>query len=394
MNTDDDRPTADDPRTYPEGHAMTTDDHNAEQDLLDHLDGAAASIRPDPRFTDRLWAELQDLRSEVPTWARPAGQEAPAIAAPAIPVLGEPPVQRRRSASRWASPLTTIAAALVVAMIGFGALSMSGADPGDLLRQEVPNASAQGMAGDGHDVVGTWVIYGGLTLNGYDQLITFNAGGGVTMQVRGVLEPWFGTWEMTEDGRVAVDISTLIPPTSVQEQFQPDALFLPSTIRMEGSFRLSADGSTWEDERFEAQYIVFLNNGVPNPQPRLLPMDDSSETRSIGRLSGGNGSPERLESAVLGAMELTPQQVATFQAGTINQPGSAHDGRAEGSLEISATPTIQIPAGSLAASAAVETPVPTITSSVQEGSDVDTGVTVTQSPAGPSSANPAVIPSA
>ena len=305
----------DEPLTYPKGHAMNTDDHNADRDLVVRLDQAASGIAPDPHFADRLWAEL-DRRSgsnpeAVPTWARPAGNEA--LLAPVTgPVFASHPGRRRRSAPRWASPLTTIAAALVIAVIGFGALSLSGADPGDLLRQDVPKASAQGTAGEGDAVVGTWVIwddsFGSSTILA---LMTFYPNGSLAIQYTLAKTPIaFGSWSEESNGTIRFASNGLFSSESIEDRWLESTeagLPIPVLVQLSGSMQLGDDGRFLSGEwTREGEFILVNQDGDVYRYPDEVTTSDDSVV--------GSSYAERLEDVIARATDLSPEQMDALQA--------------------------------------------------------------------------------
>jgi hypothetical protein len=233
--------------------------------FLAGLRRAATGIEPDRHFADRLWA---DLSAPAPRLADPYGDasaERPADQHGRTDRRPSRPAGRaRRLAGRVASPLTTVAAALVIALVGYGALSLSGTAPGALFERGAPNASAEGQAMADHPIVGTWAIRT-TTPFGFDAIpmvMTFDAGGG--LMVSHTFRPFeqgIGTWATSDAGEVTFDFTMMVTQDFLEETFEDEAPWYPQFARQTGTARPLAEGGRWAVRLTGFDFVLWHNDG-------------------------------------------------------------------------------------------------------------------------------------
>ncbi len=244
--------------------------------LLGALHNAAAGVAPDPAFRDQLWADL----SRRPAISAPSPVTTPSRPAPVDHRTGEIAMTPRLAPTgrRWSPPIATIAAALVIVLIGYGALSLSGANPSglNLSLNEVPNASAQGqgqeMVMSDNPVVGTWAWLadfsgGPFNIEGPSNFpiaiaMTLNAGGGVTATAVG---DWtgHGTWSLNGDS-ISLQFTVLASQEALKRQgyvlsIPPEygqTNYVPNILVWSMSFRLTDDGNQWENVSLDIEMGV------------------------------------------------------------------------------------------------------------------------------------------
>jgi hypothetical protein len=230
---------------------------SADAQFLQSMHGAASRTQPDAGFRDGLWAELAH---------RPA-TGAPPQAIVTVPRFRtevgamRPVPQVASSGRRWTSQIATIAAGLVIALVGYGALSLSGANPSglDLGLTDVPNASAQGQGQEiaTNPVVGTWAwlddFSGGTGSLPIVSTLTLDAAGGVIATAVG---DWtgHGTWSSSGDA-YTVQFSVLFTQEALKRQgydhsIPPDygqTNYIPNLLVWKMTFTLSDDAKQWDN---------------------------------------------------------------------------------------------------------------------------------------------------
>lgn len=287
--------------------------------LLRALDNAAAGVAPDPAFRDQLWADL----SRRPAISAPSPVATPSQPTPAAYRTGEIAMTPRRAPTgrRWSPPIATVAAALVIVLVGYGALSLSGANQSglNLSLNEVPNASAQGQAQALSDspVVGTWVVFAdAFTSSGAIlQLITFHPGGILAVQFAfGWTGGAAGTWTMDANSTIRFDYTSLVQAEHLDANFSYGDPVLPLGVHYSGSFRLSDDQQSWENEQLTGTVLAADQNG----NPIRLSESDAKETDPNSDVIVR--SPERLSSIIDRSPEMTAEQEDWLNNGPAADP--------------------------------------------------------------------------
>ncbi len=275
--------------------------------LLRAMHATAGMVQPDPAFRDQLWAEL----SQRPVIATPTPTATWSLPGSFANRSGAPTMTPRRvpTSRRWNPPIATIAAALVIALVGYGALSLSGVNPSgiNLNLNEVPNASAQGrgMAQVDNAVVGTWAWLGsfGTEASSSPDIIAI-----LTLSADGTLiftPTWNavgqGTWMADEAGRIQIDISWLYTTDyfeDLQQEGRDEATattIYPALTRFRIGFTLSRDGQSWEDQTFAYEMLVRDNeltfgSGEPTLYritdfpPEMDGMEEGFDARRLDRV--------------------------------------------------------------------------------------------------------------
>ena len=236
--------------------------------LLQAMHVTAGTVRPDPAFRDQLWADL----SRRPIVSVPTAAVAPSLPASQANRSGVATMTPRLAPTgrRWSPPIATIAAALVIALVGYGALSLSGANPTglNLDLNKVPNASAQGqgMTQSDNPVVGTWGWMGPVGFGdsvGPDIYATLTLGPDGTV----IFTPsWdavgHGTWTADDSGRIQMDISWIYTSDYYEgleqegmDETRPRTIY-PALATFRVAFKVSNDGQKWEDQTISYEVLV------------------------------------------------------------------------------------------------------------------------------------------
>ena len=239
--------------------------------LLRAMQATAASVQPDPAFRDQLWAEL----SRRPNVAAPAPTATSSLPV-STPIQSGALTMTPRLAPgnrRWSPPIATI----VIALVGYGALSLSGANPTgiNLNLNEVPNASAQaqGMAQSENPFVGTWAWLDDSLNPSASHFpilmsMTLDAGGGVTATGVG---DWIGHGTWSSDGTfISVEFSVLVTQEALKRMapVPSDAVtsgfgeYIPNILIWTMAGRLSNNQTRWEDVTGGVDYGVRTNSAV------------------------------------------------------------------------------------------------------------------------------------
>lgn len=286
----------------------------ADAQLLRTMHGAANRTQPDPVFRDGLWAELTQ---RVATGAgAPVTPEKPAVWTGANAM--RPVMRTAPSGHRWSSPLATIAAALLIALVGYGALSLSGANPSgiNLDLNDVPNASAQGQAQEiaANPVVGTWVIWANAfsDTNTVSILLNFEPDGILTSDISGLMRG-AGQWTTSTNGRISFQYTAFQPYDQIADRYQIGDPVIPILFQVGGSFRLTADGRTWEDEQWSGTTIGIDASGSPVKRVEDIDAPGSTAAGTVRH------APERLEDLIARSPDMTTEQQEFLDAGG-NQP--------------------------------------------------------------------------
>lgn len=229
----------------------------ADAQLLHAMHGVASRTQPDAGFRDGLWAALanQPATGAPP----PAIVTVPRIRTEVGAIRSVP--RMASSGRRWTSQIATIAAGLVIALVGYGALSLSGANPSglDLGLNDVPNASAQGQGQEiaTDPVVGTWAwlddFSGGTGSLPIVSTLTLDAAGGVIATAVG---DWtgHGTWSSSGD-TYTVQFSVLFTQEALKRQGYDSSVppdygqtnYIPNILVWKMTFTLSEDLVQWEN---------------------------------------------------------------------------------------------------------------------------------------------------
>ncbi len=253
---------------------------------------------------------------------------------------------------RWSPPIATIAAALVIALIGYGALSLSGANPSglNLNMNEVPNASAQGQsqgqAMSDNPVVGTWVIWANVfsDTNSVSTLMHFEPDGTLVADIAGFAQG-NGSWSTNAKGRIAFRYATFPDFTQFDDQYETEAPTLPNLYQVTGSFRMSDDGTTWIELQWGGTTLGIDQHG----QPIAVSYDDVAEA---GLQPGIQyHSPERLDDLIGRSLEATDEQREWLESGGHPPNGTVESGAGfDVTVPHPSTPPVQV----------TVTPIPTI----------------------------------
>ena len=273
--------------------------------LLQAMHATADTVLPDSAFRDQLWADL----SRRPVISAPAPAAAPSLPTSFANRSGAPTMTPRLAPAsrRWSPPIATIAAALVIALVGYGALSLSGANPSgiNLNLNEVPNASAQGqgMAQSDNPVVGTWAIWANAfsDTNSVSTLMHFEASGTVVADIAGLYQGT-GTWSVDPEGRINYQYTAFPPLDQVEDQYQAGDLAFPNFFELQGNFRISDDGLTWIDEHQSGTTIGINQFGQTF---RLIHNDERLAGAGPGIVFRG---PERVDDLVARSRDATDQE--------------------------------------------------------------------------------------
>ncbi len=320
-------------------------------DLLRAMQSTASTVQPDPAFRDQLWAEL----SRRPIIATPAPTADPSLPAPhanrsGAPTMTPHPGLARR---RWSPPIATIAAALVIALVGYGALSLSGANPSgiSLNLNEIPNASAQGQGMGQRDnpVVGTWAWTGSFGMESSSSpdifaTLTFDADGTL------IFTPTWnavghGTWTVDDDGRIDVDLSWLYTSDYFQESEQSGAdqtsstNIYPALVSFRIGFTLSSDGQRWEDQTVTYDLLVRdleYTSGADEPTiyrindfpPEMNDMEEGFDARRLDRVideaPGMTSAEAGLESSSAEDVPMSGSPRPMSSTGPSSPPAASH----------------------------------------------------------------------
>ena len=342
--------------------------------LLRSMHNTAAGIEPDPAFREQLWVDL----SRRPAIHAPAPESTPSLPVSAAhqmedaamtPCLGT-------TSRRWSPPIATIAAALVIILVGYGALSLSGASPSGLHLDlnEVPNASAQGQGQELSDnpVIGTWVVFSdAFTSSGAIlQLITFQPGGILDVQFAfGRTGSAAGTWTMDTNSTVRYDYTSLLQAEHIDADFSYGDPVLPLGVRYSGSFRLSDDQQSWEDEQSTGTVLAADQNGNPI---RLSESDAEATDPSSDVILR---SPERLTSLINRSPEMTAEQKEWLNNGQAADPSVG--------LGVT-TPRPSTPPAQVTVTPIPTTSIPVPTAAVEQQATISAQATMTAEAAFPS----------
>ena len=339
--------------------------------MLRSMRNTAASIEPDPAFREQLWADL----SRRPAIPATSPMVTPSLLASAAHRTGATTMTPRLATTsrRWSPPIATIAAALVIALVGYGALSLSGANPSglNLDLNQVPNASAQGQGQELSDnpVVGTWVVWANAYTgsNTVIQTVTFEPDGTLLTQfVLAQVGTTPGTWKVEEDGRITYTFTAVIRGETLSN-FTGEEPFIPQLFQISGSFGLAADQKTWEDERTSS---IFLTVDPSGNSYRLTEPDDVANPQPW--LNVDIRSPERIEDLIARSPEMTAEQEALLNASG-SQPSDSANATIQANEAAVPTPTqSQVTVTPIATTA-----LPTPTAAIEQQATISTQATMT-----------------
>ncbi len=319
----------------------------ADAALLRSMHNTAAGIEPDPAFREQLWVDL----SRRPAIPAPSPMVSPSLPVSAAHQMEDAAMTPRlgTTSRRWSPPIATIAAALVIILVGYGALSLSGASPSGLHLDlnEVPNASAQGQGQELSDnpVIGTWVVWANVfsNTNSVSTLMHFESDGTLIADIAGLAQG-NGTWSTDEQGRIAFRYATFPDFDQFDDRYDAEAPALPNLYQVAGSFQISEDGSTWIEQQWGGTTIGIDQHG----QPITASYDDVAEA---GLQPGiAYHSPERLDDLIGRSQNATDEQRIWLEGS-----GQALDENADSS----AGPDVTAPHPSTQAVQVTVTPVPT-----------------------------------